>query len=41
MKINDKKDMDKKLINIEINKKYKTLLGDKDIKNIILIKLIK
>ena len=29
MKINDKIVMDKKLINEEINKKYKTLLGDK------------
>ena len=28
MKINDKKVTDKKLINIEVNKKYKTLLGD-------------
>ena len=28
MKINDKIVTDKKLINIEINKKYKNLLGD-------------
>ena len=32
MKINDKVVMDKKLINEEINKKNKTLLGDKGIK---------
>ena len=32
MKINDKIVMDKKLINEEINKKYKTLLGDKGYK---------
>ena len=32
MKINDKIVMDKKLINEEINKKYKILLGDKGYK---------
>ena len=32
MKINDKIVMDKKIINEEINKKYKTLLGDKGYK---------
>ena len=32
MKINDKIVMDKKLINEEINKKYKNLLGDKGLK---------
>ena len=32
MKINDKIVTDKKLINIEINKKYKTLLGDEGYK---------
>ena len=41
MKINDKIVMDKKIINIEINKKYKIYQMIKGIKNINLIKLIK